>query len=186
MPRTANCPSPRRNVIDQSSHVSQYMRLCHLVPPGDGQGVRARGSARNANRWKTTPKYIVCDRGSQFDCSGFRTWCRRKGIKPPRYGAIGKHGSLAVVERAIWTIKCLLSCMLLVPYRREAFTRELACLVEWYNEHRPHSWLGGRAGPEKGTSLISYSCGPEKGTPITAVVSRSRMTEFPNTGTERG
>ncbi len=95
-------------------------------------------------RWKTAPKYIVCDRGSQFDCSGFRTWCKRKGIKPPRYGAIGKHGSIAVVERAILTIKCLLSCLLLVPYRRDAFSGELASIVEWYNEHRPHAWLDGR------------------------------------------
>ncbi len=94
--------------------------------------------------WKTVPKYIICDRGKQFDCTGFRGWCKRKGIKPPRYGAIGRHGSLAVVERAILTIKCLLPCLLLVPYRREAFLRELSAIVEWHNEHRPHSWLGGR------------------------------------------
>ena len=33
------------------------------------------------------PRYIICDRGGQFDCDGFRKWCKRKGIKPPRYGA---------------------------------------------------------------------------------------------------
>jgi len=33
---------------------------------------------------------------------------RRKGIKPPRYGAVGKHGSLAVIERLILTLKVLL------------------------------------------------------------------------------
>jgi transposase InsO family protein len=98
---------------------------------GEGQGVRA-------------PKYIVCDRGKQFDCAGFRTWCKRKGIKPPRYGAIGKHGSIAVVERFILTMKCVLACLLLVPYRREAFVRDLSAIVDWYNEFRPHSWLGGR------------------------------------------
>ena len=53
----------------------------------------------------TAPKYLVCDRGSQFDCQGFRDWCRRKGIKPPRYGAIGQHGRIAVVERFILTLK---------------------------------------------------------------------------------
>ena len=90
------------------------------------------------------PEYIVCDRGRQFDSAGFRAWCKRKGIQPPRYGAIGKHGSIAVVERTILTIKTLLSSLLLIPYRREAFQRELASLVEWYNEHRPHSWLHGR------------------------------------------
>lgn len=70
-----------------------------------------------------TPKYLVCDCGVQFDCLGFREWCKREGIKPPRYGAIGKHGSIAVVERCILTVKTLLACLPLVPYRREAFKR---------------------------------------------------------------
>ena len=67
------------------------------------------------------PKHIVCDRGKQFDCEAFRKWCQRKGIKRPRYGAIGQKGSIAVVERVILTIKCLLSGLPYVPYRREAF-----------------------------------------------------------------
>ena len=91
-----------------------------------------------------TPKYIICDRGGQFDCPAFRKWCRRKGIKPPRYGAIGKHGSIAVVERVILTLKTLLSRLLLVPYRHDAFLRELNLTVAWYNQSRPHTWLGGR------------------------------------------
>ena len=90
------------------------------------------------------PRHIVCDRGKQFDCPAFRKWCRKKGIKRPRYGAIGQHGSIAVVERVILTIKCLLQCLPLVPYRREAFLRELPSTVEWYNQFRPHSWLGGK------------------------------------------
>jgi hypothetical protein len=95
------------------------------------------------------PRYIVCDRGGQFDCDSFRKWCKRKGIKRPRYGAIGKKGSIAVVERVILTIKCLLSCLPFVPYRREAFLQELTATVEWYNEARPHSWLGGRTPNER-------------------------------------
>lgn len=90
------------------------------------------------------PRYVVCDRGGQFDCPAFRMWCKRKGIKPPRYGKIGKHGSIAVVERVILTIKCLLRCLPLVPYRREAFLRELLAATEWYNKSRPHTWLGGK------------------------------------------
>jgi transposase InsO family protein len=103
---------------------------------------------RTIARTKKTPKYLICDRGRQFDCQGFRDWCRRKRIKPPRYGAIGKHGSIAVVERFILTLKGLLSCLLLVPYRREAFLREVEAIRDWYNQHRPHTWLGGRT-PEE-------------------------------------
>jgi putative transposase len=89
------------------------------------------------------PRHIICDRGGQFDCPAFRKWCRKKGMKP-RYGRIGKHGSIAVVERVHLTIKCLLAHLLLVPYRREAFMRELSLVVAWYNGSRPHTWLGGK------------------------------------------
>jgi transposase InsO family protein len=63
---------------------------------GEGPGVRAREKPR-------LPKYIVCDRGSQFWNDGFKRWCKRKGVKP-RFGAVGKHGSISVVERVILTI----------------------------------------------------------------------------------
>jgi transposase InsO family protein len=99
---------------------------------GEGQGVRA------------VPRHVVCDRGKQFDYDAFRKWCQRKGIKPPRYGAIGKHGSLAVVERVILTIKCLLCCLPSVPYQRKEFLKELLATVEWYNQSRPHTRLGGK------------------------------------------
>ncbi|HBO45079.1 MAG TPA: hypothetical protein DD670_14350, partial [Planctomycetaceae bacterium] len=103
---------------------------------------------RTIAKAKQTPKYLVCDRGVQFDCRGFREWCKRKGIKPPRYGAVGKHGSIAVVERCILTVKTLLACLPLVPYRREAFKRELDAIVQWYNEYRPHEYLGGKTPSE--------------------------------------
>jgi hypothetical protein len=108
---------------------------CREVCSFMGRTIAKAGSA---------PRHIVCDRGKQFDCGGFRKWCRKKGIKRPRYGKIGKHGSLAVVERVILTIKCLLCCLPLVPYRREAFLKELLATVEWYNQARPHTWLGGK------------------------------------------
>ena len=40
---------------------------------------------RTIRRAKATPKYIICDRGPQFDCRRFRRWCRRRGIRP-RFG----------------------------------------------------------------------------------------------------
>jgi putative transposase len=97
---------------------------------------------------KATPKYIVCDRGPQFDCHGFRRWCRRRNIRP-RYGAIGKHGSIAVLERFILTLKQSCTRLLtLVPQRRQSFRRELALFCGWYNEARPHMTLAGRTPDE--------------------------------------
>jgi len=89
------------------------------------------------------PKYIICDRGKQFDCSDFRAWCKRKGIRP-RFGAVGKSGSIAVVERAILTIKLLLGQLMLIPIRRDALRSELTAIAAWYNEYRPHAGLGGQ------------------------------------------
>jgi putative transposase len=95
----------------------------------------------------TTPRHLVCDRGRQFDCEDFRRWCRGKGIKP-RYGAVGKHGSLAVIERLILTVKLLLRCLPVVPLREAAMRREVSLIAAWYNSERPHVALGGRTPDE--------------------------------------
>lgn len=89
------------------------------------------------------PKYLICDSGSQFDNPGFREWCRNRNMRP-RYGAVGQHGSIAVVERFILTLKTyLLGWLTIVPWRRQDFRRELSSFLDWYNEHRPHTTLKG-------------------------------------------
>jgi putative transposase len=93
------------------------------------------------------PRHLVCDQGPQFSCDEFEPWCRRKGIRP-RFGAIGEHGSIAVIERLILTLKQSIGRMTLVPLRRRAFLRELRHLAAWYNSHRPHMTLGGRTPDE--------------------------------------
>ena len=76
-----------------------------------------------------------------------RRWCRRRGIRQ-RFGAVGKYGSIAVVERLIRTIKNECTRRLLIPYERHVFRRELALYVDWFNCHRPHEVLDG-ATPEE-------------------------------------
>ncbi len=86
------------------------------------------------------PKYIICDKGKQFWCAGFKAWCRRKRIKP-RFGQVGKHGSIAVIERYFLTLKTECTRRILTPLRRESFRRELRLFSQWCNTHRPHSTL---------------------------------------------
>lgn len=93
------------------------------------------------------PKLLICDRGCQFECHGFRRWCGRTGIQV-RYGAVGKQGSIAVVERLIRTLKEILRQIVLIPMRRRAFCQELQRAVEWYNTIRPHGVLRGRTPDE--------------------------------------
>jgi hypothetical protein len=66
-----------------------------------------------------------------------------------RYGAIGRHGSIAVVERLIRTLKTALRCLCLIPLTRTAFHRELESLIEWYNDSRPHTTLKGQTPNER-------------------------------------
>jgi hypothetical protein len=89
------------------------------------------------------PKYIVTDKGKQFWCPSFKRWCRRRGIRP-RFGAVGKHGSIAIVERFIRSMKDEGMLCILVPLRLEAMRRELGLYAVWYNHHRPSQALGGQ------------------------------------------
>ncbi len=94
-------------------------------------------------RCTDTPKYIVCDRDGIFDCGAFRRWVERNGIEPPRYGAVGQHGSIAVVERLIRTLKDECTRRITVPVRHREFRNELLFYLAWYNEYRPHTTLDG-------------------------------------------
>src|SRR6266571_6773553 len=89
------------------------------------------------------PQCFVSDQGSQFTAREFKRWCRRRGIRQ-RFGAIGKYGSHAVIERCIRTIKheCTRR-LILVPYRFVAIEQELALYVSWFDGHRPHTRLRG-------------------------------------------
>ena len=94
---------------------------------------------------KANPNTLSAIAANNCDCARLpRLVPRLQGIRPPRYGTIGQHGSIAVVERFILTLKQVLSCLLFIPYRREALQRELDMILGWYNAHRPHMTLKGQ------------------------------------------
>jgi len=96
----------------------------------------------------THPRYIVCDKGKQFDCDGFRQWCEDTGIKKPRYGAIGKHHSIALTERMIKSVKYLWTNLIIVSVVRAKFQEQLEIFRTWHNSERPHSSMAGRTPDE--------------------------------------
>jgi hypothetical protein len=69
-------------------------------------------------------------------------WCPANNIRS-RFGAVGKHGSIAVVERFHRTLKEILR-WITIPEDPIAFEREVGLIMDWYNEHRPHETLGGK------------------------------------------
>ncbi|MFC1491806.1 transposase [Nitrospinota bacterium] len=102
---------------------------------------------RTIKKESARPKYLICDKGKQFWCESFKGWCEQKGIRP-RFGAVGKKGSIAVIERFIGSLKSECMDVILVPIRERDFRRELALFSDWYNRHRPHSALRGHTPAE--------------------------------------
>src|SRR5262245_24047151 len=94
------------------------------------------------------PSHLITDRGTQFREGGFEPWCRRRGIRH-RFGAVGKYGSIAIIERLMRTLKTECTRRLVfIPFRRVEFEQELALWSSWYNSERPHESLAVRTPDE--------------------------------------
>jgi len=103
------------------------------------------------------PKHIILDKDSIFFCGAFKKWCKRKKIKP-RFGAVNKHGSIAVIERFIKSLKNEGTRKIAVSFRLDIMREELTHYVNWYNEYRPHNFLDGKTPNEVLENLVpSYS-----------------------------
>ena len=87
------------------------------------------------------------DKDSIFFCDAFTKWCKRRKIRP-RYGAVGKYGSVSVIERFIRSMKSEGTRKIIVPLRLDAMRLELSCYISWYNQFRPHSFLEGKTPQE--------------------------------------
>jgi transposase InsO family protein len=97
---------------------------------------------RIARRYGRHPRYVITDKGSQFRASSWRRYCLTRRIRP-RFGAVGRHGSIAIVERFIRAMKAECTSRILVPLADEVIRHEFALFAVWYNEHRPSQALGG-------------------------------------------
>ena len=94
------------------------------------------------------PKYLITDKGKQFDCPAFvDTWCDSHGITP-RFGAVGKYGSIAVIERFNRTLKYEGLFLITIPFALDRMREEVRLIVEHYNRFRPHQGLTGRTPDE--------------------------------------
>jgi putative transposase len=97
------------------------------------------------------PGHIISDKGAQFfgrdEETQYQLWCKERGVKT-RFGAVGKKGSIAVIERFMLSLKQEALRRVIVPMGIQA----MQCIVEqylaWYNGCRPHTALGGRTPDE--------------------------------------
>jgi transposase InsO family protein len=97
---------------------------------------------RVIGRVGAAPPHLVTDHGVQLTAAPFKHWCRRRQIRQ-RFGAVGKRGSIAVIERFWRTFKDGCSRVLsVVPLLRRSFHREVSLFLSWYNDG-PHMTLNG-------------------------------------------
>ncbi|HTL53071.1 MAG TPA: DDE-type integrase/transposase/recombinase [Planctomycetota bacterium] len=94
------------------------------------------------------PKHLITDQGGQFKSTTFATVCFALGIRQ-RFGAVGKYGSIARIERFMRSLKTECTRVIQVPFARKKMLAELLAYVEWFNRHRPHQGLQGRTPDEK-------------------------------------
>jgi len=143
-------------VIDQFSRVLVGFALfrdrptSHDVQSFLDRAIREVGSA---------PRHLVADKGRQFWCGPFKQWCRRRKIRP-RFGAVGKQGSIAVVERFIRSMKAEGTRPIRVPLQMNAMRREIGSYGVWYNLYRPNQALGGRTPREVNAALWPANARP--------------------------
>jgi len=102
---------------------------------------------RLTERTGSKPRHVITDKGRQFFCKEYKGWCRERDIGL-RFGAVGQHGSVAVIERFFRSMKEECTRQITVPLGLGAMRRELASYVIWHNAHRPHQALDGKTPAE--------------------------------------
>jgi len=88
------------------------------------------------------PRHLISDQEGVFTADVFQDLLIRWDVKP-QFGAVGKHGSIAVTERVILTLKY--EWLKRVPVIRglDHLGQLLRDFAVYYNEYRGHATLGG-------------------------------------------
>jgi transposase InsO family protein len=124
-------------VIDHFSR--KVMSVTPLEGPNAGWINNALESAIEKHG---APKHIISDQAGVFTRNVFAELLDSWNVKP-RFGAVGKHGSISVTERVIKTLKYEWLKRVPIIKRFDHLTmlcEEFEC---WYNSWRPHMTLEG-------------------------------------------
>jgi transposase InsO family protein len=88
------------------------------------------------------PEELVSDKDPVFTCEAFQKFLRRWGVRQ-RFGRLGRHGSVAVTERAILTLKREWLRRAAIIRGADHLELLLSEFAVYYNEYRGHMTLGG-------------------------------------------
>jgi len=112
---------------------------CPLEGPNAGWVVEAM---EEAFLQYGAPRHLISDQEGVFISDAFGDLLGRWEVKP-RFGAVGKHGSIAVTERVIPTLKYEWLSRVPVIRGLDHLTQLLRDFAVYYNEYRGHAALGG-------------------------------------------
>ncbi len=144
-------------VLVAIDHFSRkVVACCPLEGPNAGWVVDAM---EEAFRRHGPPKHIISDREGVFVSDVFGELLIAWDVKP-RFGAVGKHGSIAVTERVIRTLKYEWLKRVPVSKGLEYLSQLLADFADYHNSWRPHTTLKG-AVPELIHSGHQWSVPPK-------------------------
>jgi transposase InsO family protein len=122
--------------------VFSRMPLARRVFLAEPRAKEVAGLLEQAASSHGAPRHFVSDRGAQFTAETFQAGLKALGIRQ-RFGAIGKTGSIAIVERLWRTLKEALGLAFLKPLTREELERRLKIGLLHYAYLRPHQALQG-------------------------------------------
>jgi transposase InsO family protein len=125
-------------VLDVFSRFPLAFRVFSKEPSSDQIASLVERSARRYG----APRHFVTDRGSQFTGSPFVELLRRLGVRQ-RFGAVGRKGSIAIIERLWRTLKELLDIRFLPPLSLAHLEDRVDRALFYYATLRPHQGLGG-------------------------------------------
>ncbi len=125
-------------VLDAFSRAPLALRVFPREPTPQAMADLVRSALRRHGR----PRSLVSDRGPQFTAWSFGRFLQRFHIQH-RFGAIGRSGSIALIERFWRTLKDTLQLPLFRPLTQANLERRLAFAVLHYTFYRPHQGLGG-------------------------------------------
>jgi len=123
--------------------IDHFSRAVMAVVPLEGPNAGwVVGAMEEAFSRHGPPRHLITDQEGVFISDAFRDLLVRWDVKQ-RFGAVGKHSSIAVTERVILTVKC--EWLRRVPVVRgldhlDGLLREF---VVYYNGYRGHTTLGG-------------------------------------------
>ena len=125
-------------VLDVFSRIPLAAKVFWKDPSARQMGRLIQHAARRFG----PPRHFVSDKGSQFTAKRFQKTLRRLGTRQ-RFGAVGKYGSIAIIERLWRTLKDGLRLRSFKPLTKRELERRLELGLYYYTYLRPHQGLGG-------------------------------------------